>query len=70
MAAENADRAITANIVLPGTMDTPANRASMPTADFSQWVPPSQVASMLVHLASDSASAITGAVIPIYGSAT
>jgi NAD(P)-dependent dehydrogenase (short-subunit alcohol dehydrogenase family) len=69
LAAENGDRAVTANVVLPGTMDTPANRASMPTADFSQWVPPAQVAGMLVHLASDNASAITGAVIPIYGSA-
>ena len=69
VAAENADRGIGANVILPGTMDTPANRASMPTANFSQWVPPVQVAAMLVHLAGDGASAITGAVIPIYGSA-
>lgn len=69
VAAENADRGIGANVVLPGTMDTPANRASMPAADFSQWVPPAQVASLLVHLASDDAMAITGAVIPIFGSA-
>lgn len=68
VAAENADRGITANVILPGTMDTPANRASMPNADFSQWVPPAQVASLLVHLAGDDASAISGAVIPIYGS--
>jgi NAD(P)-dependent dehydrogenase (short-subunit alcohol dehydrogenase family) len=58
---------ITANVVLPGTMDTPANRASDPTADFSKWVNPSQVASLLVHLASDRASHINGAVIPIFG---
>ncbi len=69
IAAENADRGIGANVVLPGTMDTPANRAAMPAANPSQWVPPAQVASLLVHLASDSASAITGAVIPIFGSA-
>jgi hypothetical protein len=50
-------------------MDTPANRAAMPAANPSQWVPPAQVASLLVHLASDGASAITGAVIPIFGSA-
>ncbi len=67
LAAENADRGITANVVLPGTMDTPANRAAMPSADFSSWVPPEQVASLLVFLASDDASAINGAVIPIYG---
>ncbi|MGZ4816136.1 MAG: SDR family NAD(P)-dependent oxidoreductase, partial [Terriglobales bacterium] len=40
VALENADKNITANLVLPGTMDTPANRAAMPHADFKQWVPP------------------------------
>ena len=68
IAAENADHKITANVILPGTMDTPGNRAAMPKADFTQWVPPSHVASMLVHLASDEAATINGAVIPIYGS--
>jgi NAD(P)-dependent dehydrogenase (short-subunit alcohol dehydrogenase family) len=67
VARENADRGITANVVLPGTMDTPANRASDPTADFSKWVNPCQVASLLVHLASSRASNINGAVIPVYG---
>jgi NAD(P)-dependent dehydrogenase (short-subunit alcohol dehydrogenase family) len=67
VARENADLGITANVVLPGTMDTPANRASDPTADFSKWVNPCQVASLLVHLASGRASHINGAVIPIYG---
>ncbi len=69
VAAENTDRGITANAILPGTMDTPANRVSMPSADFSQWVPPSEVASLLVYLAGDDASAVNGAVIPIYGGA-
>jgi NAD(P)-dependent dehydrogenase (short-subunit alcohol dehydrogenase family) len=50
-------------------MDTPANRVAMPKANFSQWVPPGQVASLLVHLAGDDASAVNGAVIPIYGGA-
>jgi NAD(P)-dependent dehydrogenase (short-subunit alcohol dehydrogenase family) len=67
IALENRDRGIAANVVLPGTMDTPANRAAMPDADPSKWVQPQQVASMLVHLASDNASDISGAVIPIYG---
>ena len=67
VARENADRGIAANVVLPGTMDTPANRASDPTADFSKWVNPCQVASLLVHLASSRASNINGAVIPVYG---
>lgn len=67
VAAENKDAGITANIVLPGTMDTPANRAAMPSADFSKWVQPASVASLLVWLASPEASQVTGAVIPIYG---
>jgi hypothetical protein len=56
-----------ANTVLPGTMDTPANRAGDPKADGSQWVQPSQVAALLVHLASDAGAQVTGAAIPIYG---
>jgi NAD(P)-dependent dehydrogenase (short-subunit alcohol dehydrogenase family) len=67
IARENVDRNVSANVVLPGTMDTPANRAAMPTADYSKWVHPGQVAKLLVHLASDQASQISGAVIPIYG---
>jgi len=67
VAKENKDCAITANIVLPATMDTPANRAAEPNADFSRWVQPAQVAALLVHLATDAASQVTGAVIPIYG---
>jgi NAD(P)-dependent dehydrogenase (short-subunit alcohol dehydrogenase family) len=68
IALENKDRGISANTVLPGTMDTPANRAGDPKADASQWVQPSQVAALLVHLASDAGAQITGAAIPIYGS--
>ena len=41
-------------------MDTPANRAGDPKADASQWVQPSQVAAMLVHLASDAGAQVTG----------
>jgi NAD(P)-dependent dehydrogenase (short-subunit alcohol dehydrogenase family) len=67
IALENKDRGISANSVLPGMMDTPRNRAADPQADGSQWVQPSQVAALLVHLASDAAVQITGAAIPIYG---
>jgi NAD(P)-dependent dehydrogenase (short-subunit alcohol dehydrogenase family) len=68
IANENKDFCISANVVLPGTMDTPANRAADPQADFSKWVDPVQVAAMLVHLASDTAGQVSGAVIPVYGS--
>lgn len=67
IALENRDRGISANSVLPGTMDTPANRGFDPKADTSQWVQPSQVAALLVHLASDASANVTGAAIPIYG---
>jgi NAD(P)-dependent dehydrogenase (short-subunit alcohol dehydrogenase family) len=68
VALENKDMGITANIVLPGTLDTPANRGSMPEADFSRWVRPGSVASLIVWLAGDAAKDMNGALIPIYGS--
>jgi NAD(P)-dependent dehydrogenase (short-subunit alcohol dehydrogenase family) len=68
IALENKERGISANTVLPGTMDTPANRAADPQADPLQWVQPAQVAALLVHLASDAGAQVTGAAIPIYGS--
>jgi NAD(P)-dependent dehydrogenase (short-subunit alcohol dehydrogenase family) len=67
VALENKDVGITANVILPGTMDTPANRASDPKADFSKWVQPASIASLIVWLAGDQAKDLTGAVIPVYG---
>lgn len=67
IAVENRDRGINANVVLPGTMDTPANRAASPGADFSRWVPPSHVARVIVSLASEDYSSVSGAAIPVYG---
>lgn len=67
IALENKDRGIRANAVLPGTMDTPTNREAMPKADPSKWVQPSDVGALLVHLASDHATPISGALIPILG---
>jgi NAD(P)-dependent dehydrogenase (short-subunit alcohol dehydrogenase family) len=67
IAKENKDSGITANAVLPGTMDTPANRAAMPNADPAKWIQPERVAALLVWLALDAAASVTGAAIPIYG---
>ena len=67
VAAENRDAGVTANVVLPGTMDTPANRMAMPDADFARWVQPANVASLIVWLASDAGKEITGAALPVYG---
>lgn len=68
-AAENRDHGITVNCVLPSTMDTPANRAAMPQADFSRWPKTSEVAKVLAFLVSDDAAIISGAAIPVYGRA-
>lgn len=65
IAAENS--AVTANVIMPDTMDTAANRAAMPKADFSTWVPTEEVAKLVLWLAGDEASHVTGAVIPITG---
>ena len=67
VALENGDVGITANVILPGTMDTAANRKAMPGADFSKWVQPANVSSLVVWLAGDAAKEISGAAIPIYG---
>lgn len=67
LAEELKDSGVTVNAVLPSIIDTPVNRAVMPTADFERWVKPAQVADLIVFLLSDRASAITGALIPITG---
>lgn len=58
---------ITVNAVLPSTIDTAANRASMPDADFAKWVRPEELANVILFLTGDSASAITGALLPVTG---
>jgi len=67
LAEEVKARNITVNAILPSIIDTAANRADMPKADFSRWVQPQQIADLIVFLLSDRASAITGALIPITG---
>jgi NAD(P)-dependent dehydrogenase (short-subunit alcohol dehydrogenase family) len=64
MAAELQARGITVNTVLPRTMDTAANRESMPKADRSSWTTTDSVAAVIEWLLSDVASIVTGAAIP------
>jgi NAD(P)-dependent dehydrogenase (short-subunit alcohol dehydrogenase family) len=66
LAAEHKGR-ITVNAVLPSIIDTAANRESMPKSDFSKWVTPQELAEVILFLASDAASAVTGALIPVTG---
>lgn len=55
------------NAVLPSILDTPQNRKDMPDADHSHWVQPSDLANVMLFLASDEARAITGALVPVTG---
>jgi NAD(P)-dependent dehydrogenase (short-subunit alcohol dehydrogenase family) len=64
---EYRDDGIRANAVIPNVIDTPANRESMPDADFSKWVRPEEIARAIRFLCSADSSAITGAEIPVYG---
>lgn len=58
---------VTVNAVLPSIIDTKANRADMPHADFSKWVTPQELAEVILFLVSDAASGVTGALIPVSG---
>ena len=66
MAAELKGK-VTVNAVLPSTIDTPANRRDMPQADFAKWVTGNELANVILFLASDGASAVTSALIPVNG---
>lgn len=66
-AAAYKDRGITVNAVLPGTLDTPQNRAAMPQADTSRWVSLERLANLYLFLASEAGSVVNGALIPAYG---
>lgn len=67
LSAEVKDAGITVNCVLPGTIDTPDNRAAMPNADISKWVAPEAIAEVIMFLASNAGRAVTGAALPVYG---
>jgi NAD(P)-dependent dehydrogenase (short-subunit alcohol dehydrogenase family) len=67
LAEELKDKGITVNAVLPSIIDTPANRADMPNADFTRWVAPAALADVIMFLASEASRAITGASIPVLG---
>lgn len=69
VAVENTDVGLTANVILPGTMDTPANRKSMPKSDFSKWLDTGDVAELVLFLADERAGHVNGALIPIEGKA-
>tara|TARA_R110000868_G_scaffold18959_1_gene82284 strand:+ start:2513 stop:3184 length:672 start_codon:yes stop_codon:yes gene_type:complete len=67
LAEEVKAQGVRVNAILPSILDTPANRADMPDADFGNWVTPTQLAGVAAFLLSPAADAITGALIPVTG---
>jgi len=59
---------VRANSVLPSIIDTAANRAAMPGADFAKWPKPEEIARIILFLCSNDAKLIHGAAVPVYGS--
>jgi len=67
IAAEVKGTGVTANVILPSIIDTPANRKAMPKADPRKWVTPAQIAATMSFLCSDAGAAVNGARVPVYG---
>jgi NAD(P)-dependent dehydrogenase (short-subunit alcohol dehydrogenase family) len=69
IAAETRQSGVTANALLLSTVDTPDNRAAMPSADTSRWVAPEHIAATILFMCSEEAASLSGAAIPLYGRA-
>jgi NAD(P)-dependent dehydrogenase (short-subunit alcohol dehydrogenase family) len=67
LAEEGKEFNVNVNCIMPSIIDTKANRAAMPSADFGKWVNPQDLANVILFLCSDGAKVITGAAIPTYG---
>ncbi|HEY5921887.1 MAG TPA: SDR family NAD(P)-dependent oxidoreductase [Kofleriaceae bacterium] len=69
LAAEVLAENILVNAILPSTIDTPANRAAMPTANHACWTSPAQIAQTIAFLSSTENALTTGTLVPVYGRA-
>ena len=69
LAGEYRDDEVRVNAILPSVIDTPANRAAMPDADHSRWVPPQEIARVIRFLVSADSAPVSGALLPVYGKA-
>ena len=67
--AEYAKQGVRSNAILPSIIDTPANRAAQPDADYSKWVAPAEIARVIRFLVSDDSAVTSGAAVPVYGRA-
>lgn len=66
LAAELLSAGVFVNAIAPSVLDTPANRAAMPTSKHDQWVPLDAAAELIAYLAAPANRAVTGAIVPIY----
>ncbi len=66
LAEEGKEHGMRANVIAPGVIDTPANRAAMPKSDPAAWVRPESIASVIVFLTSDAGRDVSGAVLPMF----
>jgi len=69
LAGEYREQGVRVNAILPSLIDTPANRAAMPDADRSRWVPPAEIARVVRFLLGTESAPISGALLPVYGKA-
>jgi len=69
LALESSGHGVRFNAVLPGTIDTPANRRAMPNADRSKWTSPEAIAGVMAFLLSSESAPTTGALVPVDGPA-
>jgi len=58
---------VRSNAILPSVIDTPGQRAAMPDADHSKWVPPEEIARVALFLSSEDSAPVSGAEVPVYG---
>jgi NAD(P)-dependent dehydrogenase (short-subunit alcohol dehydrogenase family) len=67
LAQELGGEAITANVILPSVIDTPATRKALPYADYMDWPTPDEIAAVMEFMLSEASGTISGASIPVYG---
>lgn len=67
VAQELDDTDITANVIVPSVIDTPATRKALPFADYINWPTPEEIAAVIEFVLSDASGVISGATIPVYG---
>jgi NAD(P)-dependent dehydrogenase (short-subunit alcohol dehydrogenase family) len=66
---EGSDSHVTTTVIVPSTIDTPANRKGMPNADFNMWVKPEEIASTISFVLSEEASSLRESILKVYGRA-